>query len=43
MPKEDEPAKDYEFRLLAALKQMPMGLLIPPCLAEEHGRLTKYY
>jgi hypothetical protein len=42
-PREDEPIEDFEERCLAALKQMPMCLLLPPCLAEEHGRLTKYY
>ncbi len=43
MPREDEPVEDFEERCLAALKQMPVGLVLPTCLAEEHERLTKYY
>jgi hypothetical protein len=42
-PDEDEPLEDFKDRCLAVLKVMPMDLVLPTCLAEEHGRITKFY
>ena len=42
-PRVDERFEVYVDRFLIALKQIPIDLVVPSCLAEQHERMTTFY
>ena len=39
----DENVDEYAERLVRTLKQIPVEVVLPPCLVEEHDRLAKRF
>ncbi len=42
-PRDDERLEVYVDRCLIALKQIPIDLVMPSCLAEQYERMTRFY
>jgi hypothetical protein len=43
IPREDERFEVYVDRCLIALKHIPIDLVVPSCLAEQHETMTRFY